>query len=342
VRAISFGVTDPAERALARLRDPSWSMLARGVEIAIESALAMPARDVIDPAGAVAMVAGSVDEERVARALSTVVRPAVGRQRAVLGKRGDTVGAYFPEGTAALLEEIAAGAKPPKGAWARKIVDPSHVRELLAPVLQETLLAFARKLPLVGAVEEGRAGKILGGLARGLAQGAGEKAQKLVDLGRGALGGLGAEMEKRIATAAREFSQGAMEPLRDAFAERLASEEGREILARMRAHAVSVVLAAPVGDVIGDLDGAPQAAVDRLIARTIAHDVARPEVQQMLRAEIEAFLAQREGATVGALLDEWSVRDETVREWKRIGNAVAKKTVESEAFAGWLRDLFGP
>lgn len=326
-------------RALARLRDPEGALLPRAVDLAIDAALARPLRDLVDPDRIVALAVASIDEARVERALAELVHPARDRQRALLETTGETLSSYLPDGAATLLDEIAAGTRPPRGAWSTALVDPAHVRELLAPVLQDTLLAFARKLPLVGAAEDNRAGKLLGGLARGFAQGAGEKAQKLADLGRGMLGGIGAEMEKRVAVAAREFSHGAFDPLRDTMKQRLESDDGKAILARMRKHAIDVVLGARVADLLGDLDAAPRAPLDRLVARTLAHDVARADVQALLRAEVEAFLAAREGVTLGAFLDEWSLREEAVRDARRIAELVARAAVATDDAERWLRDL---
>lgn len=337
-------MTDPVldqalARALARLRDPQSPHLTRGVAIAVEAGLDRPLRDVIAPDRIVQLAILAIDEARVERALSEIVHPAIDRQLALLTAQDETLAAWLPDGAAGLLEEIAAGTRTPRGTWATKLVDRAHVRELLAPVLQETLLAFARKLPMASSVEEGRAGKLLGGLARGIAQGAGERAQKLADLGRNALGSIGAEMEKRVVSAARDFSQGAIEPLRDTFAERLASEEGKAILARMRVHAIGVLLEAKASELVGDLDSAPHAPLDRLIARTLAHDAKRPEVQALLRAEVEAFLAAREGATLRSLLDEWGTTAEASEEARRLTEIVARAAVSEDAFEAWLRAL---
>jgi hypothetical protein len=337
-------MTDPTldravARALARLRDPASPLLGRGAALAVDAALDRPLRDVIVPERVVALAVLAIDEARVERALAELVRPAQDRQRALLAAQDEKLAAWLPDGADALLEEIASGTRMPRGTWAAKLVDRAHVRELLAPVLQETLLAFARKLPMAQSVEEGRAGKLLGGLARGIAQGAGERAAKLADLGRSALGTIGAEMEKRMTSVAKDFSQGAIEPLRDAFAERLTSEEGKAILARMRAHAIGVLLEAKAAELVDDLDSAPRAPLDRLIARTLAHDARRPEVQALLRAEVEAFLAAREGRTLRSLLDEWGTTDAVVTEARRVTEIVARAAVSEAAFEAWLAEL---
>ena len=326
-------------RAMARLRDPASPHLERGVEVALESALARPLREVIDPDRAVALALGAIDAERIERVLHDIVHPAIDRQRDGAAARGDTVAQWVPDDGPALLDEIVAGARRPRGAWASAIVDPAHVRELLAPVLQETLLAFARKLPGVGGAESNQAGKLLGGLARGLAQGAGAQAQKLADLGRGVLGGLGAEMEKRIGTAAKDFSQNAFEPLRETFVQRLESDEGKAILGTMRAHAVRTLLEAPAAQLIEDLDAAPRASVDRLIARSIAHVAGREETRALMRAEVETFLAAREGRTVRDLLDELGVTGPAIAEARIALTTVARAAAQGDALEGWLREL---
>lgn len=337
-------------RAMARLRVPDASALGALTDLLLDAALARPVVEAIDEARVVRLTVAVVEAERVERALATLVRPAYERQRVLVEKRGDRVKDWLPEGGADLLDGVLAEARLPRGAWARSLVDAHDVRELLAPVLQETLLSFARKLPLVGgaaggAAEDGgasQAAQKLLGLARGLAQNAGERAQKIADLGRGVLGGLGGEMEKRVASAAREYSQGAFEPLRAAFEARLASEEGRAILARMRTRAVREILEAPAADIAADADALPREAVDRLVARAIAFGARRPELEEMLRAEVRAFAEAHAGETVGQVLDAWGLRELVVREGRAELSAIAAAAARGEAAEAWLRALLAP
>ena len=331
------------ERALARLRAPESAALDGLVDLLIDAALARPIAAALDPERAVALAVSVVEAERVERALATLVRPAWDRQRALLTARGDRVGDWLPEGGRALLDEVLAGAKLPRGEWARGLVDSADVRELIRPVLQDTLLAFARKLPLVGTASEAEgparaAGKLFG-MARELADKAGERAGKLADLGRGVLGGIGGEMEKRIHTAARDFSHGAFEPLEASFVARLRSDEGQAILTRMRARAIDRLLAAGAADVLADLDTLPREALDRLVARAIAFGAARPELAEMLRAEVAAFVKAHEGRTVGEVLEAWSLRAIAVTELRRELRAVAGATAAGPGAEAWLRAL---
>lgn len=335
-------------RAIARLRAPESPELAALVDLLLDAALTRPIADAIDADRVVALTVAVVQAERVERALATLVRPAWERQRALVEKRGDRVKDWLPEGGAELLDDVLAQARLPRGAWAKKIVSAGEVRELLAPVLQETLLAFARKLPLVGgAAEEGggaagkAAGKLLG-LARGIAHNAGERAGKLADLGRGVLGGIGGEMERRVAAAARDFSHGAFEPLEDAFAARLRSDEGRAILERMRTRAVREILAAPAAEIASDLDALPREALDRLVANAIAFGAARPELAEMLRAEVAAFVSAHAGQSVGDVLRAWGLRDLAVRELRQELGAIAARAAADARAEAWLRALLGP
>jgi hypothetical protein len=107
----------------------------------------------------------------------------------------------------------------------------------------------------------------------------------------------------------------------------------------MRSHAISVLLAAKVIELVDDLDSGPRAPIDRLIARTIAHDAKRPEVQLLLRAEIEAFVAARADMTLRGLLDEWGMSAAAIPEARRLTEQVGRAAVSDPAFEAWLRDL---
>ncbi len=336
-------------RAMARLRSPASAELGALVDLLIDAALARPIDGAIDAERVVAASIEVLEAERIARALGELVRPAWDRQRALVEKRGDRVEDWLPDEGRALLDELLADAQVPKGAWAKKIVDAGEVKELLAPVLQETLLAFAQKIPLVSAVgavdEDSKAGKAAGklfGLAKGIAQNAGERAGKLADLGRGVLGGIGGEMEKRVASAARDFTHGAFEPLEATFIARLRSDEGQAILLRMRQRAVRTILAAPAAELARDLDSLPAAKLDRLVAHAIAFGVRRPELAEMLRAEVSAFVAAQAGRSVGEALQIWGLRELAVREARVELLAIAERAANDARAEAWLRELLRP
>src|SRR5690606_38041897 len=126
---------------------------------------------------------------------------------------GETLGDLLPLDTQQKLVEILVALEAPRPDWLREAIDPDLVKELFAPVLQRTLLSFARRLPLAGL--SGAAG----GFADKLKKRVGERAEKLADAGRRAMGGLGAQLDERIQAAAREFAEGAQRELREATEE---------------------------------------------------------------------------------------------------------------------------
>lgn len=331
-------------QALSRLRDDDHPALRSLAILLVEDALDRPLRDIIEPERVVTMTVASIDVERIGRSLGNVIRPILDRQREILDGRGDRAREWLPGDAEAQLEAIVARTRVTPRKWMGSLVDPNDVRELLAPVLQETLLAFARRASLFGK-EGGGAGAeappkassgLLGGLAKGIAQSATERASKL---GKGVLGNLGAEMEKRMGSAARDFSQGAFEPLRDAFRDRVKSPEGKAILLRMRSRAIRKICDAKASELLELLDAAPREKVDALIAAAITHDIAREEVRAMVRDEVEVFLAAREGMTLRGLLDEWNMTDAVRDEAHFFAMKFARSAVRSDAFEGWLRAL---
>lgn len=335
-------------RAMARLRAPGSPELGALVDLLIDAAMARPIETAVDADRVVQATIQVLQAERVERALRELVRPAWERQQALVEKRGDRVAEWLPEGGAELLDEVLAGARLPRGAWAKKIVDTADLRELVAPVLQDTLLSFAKKLPLVGGGDDGAPGAAAGaagklfGLAKGIADKASERAGKLADIGRGVLGGIGGEMEKRIHASARDFSQGAFEPLEASFTARLRSEEGRVILDRMRGKAVRQILAAPAAEIASDLDTLPREALDRLLARAIAFAASRPELAEMLRAEVTAFVRDHAGKTAGEALAAWGLRELAVRELRAELLVIAGQAAADGRAEAWLRDLLRP
>jgi hypothetical protein len=337
-------------RAITRLRADDSAELAALVDLLLDAALARPIAEVLDADRIVGIAIATLDRARIEDALSKLARPAWDRQRALLDTRGHRVGDWLPEGGRAALEQVVSGAKAPSGEWSRGLVDSADIRELIAPVIQDTLLNFARKLPLVGNVADSEgparaAGKLFG-IARELAHNVGERAAeragKLADIGRGVLGGIGGEMEKRVVQAAREYSQSAVEPLETAFVDRLRSDEGREILARMRTRAIDRVLAARAADVLADLDTLPRASLDALVAQAIAFGVRRPETAAMLRAEVDAFVQSNASKSVGEVLDAWGLRDLAVTELRRELRSIASVTANDARTEAWLRALLSP
>jgi hypothetical protein len=273
-----------------------------GAELVVAFALDRRVGDIVDPESVVSVIVDSLCETVLTRAHERHVEPAWARHLARATASDERLRDHIPDDARAELDSVLRDFRAPTAQWTQGLVDPKLLRELVAPVLQRTLLTFARKLPLVGlgASDDSR----LGGLAERLAK----RAEKLADAGRRAMGGVGAEIDARLQKTAKEFSRDALEVLRDAMRERLASEEGKALATELRLHALDHLLDAPVAELMRDADAAGRARLAAVLPRIVAFDAARPEMRAALREEVDAWLGAEADRTLGDLLDDAGVR----------------------------------
>jgi hypothetical protein len=88
-----------------------------------------------------------------------------------------------------------------------------------------------------------------------------------------------------------------------------------------------------------DLDSLPREPLDRLVARGVAFGAARPELAQMLRAEVEAFAKAHAGKTVGEVLEAWGLKELAITELRRELRSIAAVAAADARAEGWLRAL---
>jgi len=208
------------------------------VEMITEFLLDRRVAELIDVEALVQVTLASLSEENVTRVVAEHLSPAWDRHRVRSEAEKETVGDALPKKVQKELAVIASRTKPPPAAWAQGAVDPKLFRELVAPVLQNTLISFAQKL-VAGMTskgeDEGEGGdEKRGGIADRLRRGAQKRAGQIASVGKSVVGTIGAELDKRMSDTAKEFSTSAQRELRDAFRERLKSDRGRELAAEIR------------------------------------------------------------------------------------------------------------
>ena len=122
---------------------------------------------------------------------------------------GETIRDLVPEDVLERLDEILTNAPIPKARWAKDAVDPALIRKLMAPVVQETLMSFTKRLPIPGlSGDSGGSGSRSGssGSLGGIAGRLRKSASGVLDAGKSLLG----DLEERIQASAKEFSATAM------------------------------------------------------------------------------------------------------------------------------------
>jgi hypothetical protein len=324
-------------RVLERLTGSDGALCDELVTLAVDHVLTLRLREAVDLERVRAIVLSALSEASVQRVVERHVRPAHHRHaRAIVGS-GVLVGALVPDSARAGMHAIAAKLHLPRARWAQKAFDPALVRTLLAPVWTQVLMSFATRLPipgLAGVVGQGPASASVTGL---LARTALQRAGKLVDRGKSAIGSLGIDVDKRLADAARGFSDNAAQIFRAALDERLASDEGRALVAQIAGGVLDHVLATKIEDLQQDVDDLPVDDVLSLVPQVIAYAAQTAYVQGIIRRELDSYLALEGGRTLTELLEELGILEPTRSALIERGAAHTASFLRSPRFADWLQ-----
>lgn len=281
------------------------------VEQLVGFGLGRPASTFIDPGEVVEVLATAVTEENALRVGQRWIEPVWERHKERSRGEADTVGDAVPTADRERIRALLRDARVPRAQWAEGAVDPQLVRDLFAPVLQQTLLGFVRRLPGLGGADAPGAssGGALGGFAGAFGKRALEQAGRLADVGRGVLGGA---LDERVQQLAREFSRGALGGMREAVRERLKSDEGKRLVGQIREQAFERLLVAQVHELMEDAEAVPMERVREVAASLVAFNARRDFVHSAVRQEVEAWLALEGSRPVEDLLAEAGLLD-TVR-----------------------------
>jgi hypothetical protein len=241
------------------------------------------------------------------------------------------------------IRRIIDQSKPPRAKWAQKMVDPALLRKLFAPVWANLFASFAKRLPLPGVSAMAAAASGAGGvgatIAGRLTKSVQERAEKLVDRGRSAMGGLGAEVEKRVQAAAREFSDGAAGIWREALEARLKSAEGREIVSEIVTQALAHLVAAKLVDLHDDAKDADVPEILEAAAEIVGHSVTREFIERIIVQEVSAFVELEGKRSSREIFAELGVLDEVRRVAVSQVGGLARTLFAAPAFADWVARL---
>lgn len=299
--------------------------------MAVDAFLRRSLADVVDRAGVVRVLRAAITSAHAEQLPALLLDPAWTRTRSAAGevRLGDHLDTGLREAIHEFVETT-----PLRGAdWRGELVDANLLRELFAPVLQQTLVSFAQGL--VGSLGAlGGVASVAGGLAGGLAGALSGRKSKG--------GGFAARLESAAKDTAAEFARGALDELRASAATRMQSDEGRALVRRLWEHALSQVHGASLAEVMDDLeahrrpDG--QALALRVGVALFHSEFGQATLERELRALVDTFGARR----VGEVLREAEVVAE-VRAWLRtqVEHTIAEALEdEGEELAAILDALF--
>jgi hypothetical protein len=329
---------------LTSAKSPQRSEL---VDLLLDHVLAQPVASLLPAPKVVhAWLLDGATEANLARTVSRHLLPAwdrlLVRTRADGTRPGDLLGREVREA----IDRTIGTSRLPSGAWARNALDGAALRGLVAPVLQDTLVQFARKLPIPGAgaasAGGGAGGGLLGGLASRVKDRVEKQAERAFEVGRGLLGGLGAELERQVHGIARDFSSSATDDLKRAFAARFEDAEGKRLLRQLRGAILDAWLATPIHELLAEVDAVPARPWLELQPQVVAHVLKHPAVRAGLLEELEAWHRVEGGRPLRDLLAEAGLLESTRAAVRPVLDAQARAFFATPGVGGWLSSLLGP
>ncbi len=245
----------------------------------------------------------TVTEPRVARFQERFLGPARERLLARANASSILLGAWLPEEAKTKIADLLGAPMPIPKQFIDEAVANEKVRDQIRDMLRDTLTSFVSKVTGSGAQGGG------GGGGAGLMGAIGFGARAFGAAGKSLLGGLGDEIQKQMQDRVRDFVDGAVAGVQDRIAKRLADPKTAEDLGKRRKKGFLKLLEKTEAEAAKTIAKAPFAQIDPLVPSIVVHNVKRSELRAVVKAEIEAVLAELQKDTIGGLLDEAGARE---------------------------------
>ena len=304
--------------------------LASLVTLAVDHALDLPLRDVLDPDRAARQVTAALRQAAARPATEAWVRDRVTALRGAVptGTLGDRV----PAEVSGPLLDVVARPLVPDRALIGRLVNHAAVEELLRDTVLRALRSFAERLRSPISSGDLRAGL---GRLRGMR-----------GVGEGLLGGLSHEIERQAEGRIQQVVDDAIQTVMTAFADHLCAPEHAARYGEYRAYLVQTVLSTDLSTLAAEADKldpdhlvATGAAVARAVA---ARDGLEAEVRAVLASIVDLSGERRLRDLLAAtgpdgtpVLDEATWRDPLEAQLAERAQAF----VDTPGFRAWLTAL---
>jgi hypothetical protein len=308
---------------LQKLQDPTGA-LSSLCAIGVEHILSQPLESFIEVERLAQRVTEALSGPGLEPTLTQHVKPALLRFLARAEAADERVGVAVPEGVAAEIEAYLSNPVKLNRDLVQRVVDAKEMRGALSTVIQESLGRFLKA--------DTAQGKGSGGLFGLAARSAGA----LRDVGKSMLGGIGDEIEKQIQKRSREAMDSSMSYVQEKLVDYLMSEESSKTMGKARARSFKSSLRQKVAD-------AKLLPLDMLLSHVPAllrHNLARPEIQETIRTELQALLNLEGKKPLKQILEESGLLEKTREDLLRQAVPQALSLVNTDAFKDWLTSLF--
>ena len=282
------------------------------LEMLLERIRARPVSAFVDADTVLAGIDALCEPSRATRWQTRLWTPL--RQR-ILARASRTIrlSAWSPAPVRARIEALLAEPVRIPRSTIERIVASREVRETMRTMLGDALARFFSS--------EGNA---KGGVLKG-ALGLGMRAMGAA--GKTLFGGLSDELQRRIA----RFLDDSMAALQERLATHLASEETARALGQQRNAAFVRLMETSEFDAASRMRGAAFAEIDPMVPPVVAHNLARAEFRDALKAEIAAILLELSQQPLGALLDDLGLSEIVRAAFLRAGTPIAEELLASNS-----------
>jgi hypothetical protein len=302
-----------------------------------DAIVAQPLSNLVGHADLANLIVQGMDRAHVETITRRHVLPAVTRVQQRLGASNEKVRDFLSPDAEKALRALVASGKGPRFSWLNGAIDPADLQKLITPIVQQVLTSFVTKLPIPGLTSNGRTTGSGSSRPPGNATGlVGMIGKQVAQVAKGAsqlAGGLGLQQ------VVRDFSQSAAVEIRGAIIDRLKSDEGREIMRRVRDRVLDRILDTKASRIVDDFLRVSPTEVARVAEGAVSHTRELTLFRDIVAGEIQATLTELGARSLREVLEEARLL-EPVR-------AVAVATIDpaladlarSEAFGGWLDRL---
>lgn len=271
---------------------------------------ALRARDLVDTDRALSALDALAAPDRARDLAARFWIPLRGRVLARMDQSDVKLGAWMPDDVrAAARDEMGKPLPLPRRA-VEDAVGSEKVRDAVRTMLQESLTNFVQK---AGSALNDRADKSSGGGALRGVLGFGAKAAGKM------LGGIGEEIQHQLQDRVRDFVDGAVASVQSRIVERLTSDDTAKTLGKRRQKLYDAVVDAPEREAARRVRKADWARIDADSPKVLAHNLARPEVRDFVRAELAQLTTDLGDQTVGDVLDALGLRDHARAVFAQVG-----------------------
>lgn len=235
-------------------------------------------------------------------------------------QRGDRVQDYLTAEARQALRRLLAQPVELDPAFVEALVRQDAIRHLLRSVVEETVQRFAR------ALKPDAKNGLWGQLPRGP--------------GVGLLTKMASQMESQLQRAATRFVSGSLEVLLGRLAHILGTPETAAQLGRLRAEGFDQLMPLTTHTLWRLSRRLPLDELIGLVPPLVRHNLARPELRETLRAEIEAILESEAAVPLEELMDPAAVASYRAQAVS-LGGPLLVELRASEALGSWLAAAAG-